>query len=139
MTLDRVTLHFAKWYGQPLTGITVEDVENWRTKRVNEGTEPATVRRDLDSLARVLTRAMKLGKIPENVVRKVERPNIDRTPKVRYLDKEEEARLREALAERDEEMRKARARRMPGVARRGTRCPPCPITAITSPPRYWSG
>ncbi len=41
-------------------------------------------------------------------MREVERPRIDRTPKVRYLDKDEEARLRERLLERDEEMRKAR-------------------------------
>lgn len=108
MTLDRVQLHFAKWYGQPLTGIGVADVESWRTKRINEGIEPSTVRRDLDTLASVLTRAMKLGHLAENVVRKVERPRIDRTPKVRYLSREEEARLREALEARDHEMRTAR-------------------------------
>jgi integrase len=108
MTLDRVKLHFAKWYGQPLSGITLADVEDWRTKRINEGTEPSTVRRDLDTLASVLTRAVKLGHLAENVVRKVERPRIDRTPKVRYLEKGEEVRLREALAARDEEMRQAR-------------------------------
>ena len=108
LTLDRVELHFGKWSSRPLTDISVADVENWRTKRINEGIEPSTVRRDLDTLASVLTRAMKLGHIPDNVVRKVERPRIDRTPKVRYLDKDEEQRLRTALAERDQEMRAAR-------------------------------
>jgi len=107
-TLDRIKLHFSKWYSQPLTALTLTDVENWRTKRINEGTEPSTVRRDLDSLSAVLTRAMKLRKITENVVRQVERPKIDRSPKVRYLSKEEEVRLRNALNERDEEMRAAR-------------------------------
>jgi integrase len=108
MTLDRVELHFAKWYGKRLAEITVEDVENWRTRRINAGKTPMTVRRDLDCLASVLTRAVKLGHLAENVVRKVERPRIDRTPKVRYLSKDEEAQLREALAQRDEEMRAAR-------------------------------
>jgi integrase len=108
MTLDRVELHFAKWYGQALTGITLADVEDWRTKRTREGTEPSTVRRDLDCLSSVLTRAVKLGHIPKNVVREIERVRIDRTPKVRYLSREEEARLREALETRDQEMRKAR-------------------------------
>jgi integrase len=107
-TLDRIQLHFSRWYSQPLTAITLADVENWRTKRINEGIEPSTVRRDLDALSSVLTRAMKLKKVAENVVRQVERPKIDRSPKVRYLSKEEEARLRGALAERDEEMRAAR-------------------------------
>jgi integrase len=109
MTLDRVALHFTKWYGQPLTGITLADVEDWRTKRISEGIEPSTVRRDLDTLSSVLTRAVKLGHIPENVVRKVERPRIDRSPKVRFLSREEEVRLREALETRDQEMRAARA------------------------------
>lgn len=107
-TLDRIKLHFEGWYGRPLAGITVDDVERWRLKRINEGITPSTIRRDLDSLASVLTRAVKLGKLPENVVRRVERPKIDRNPKVRYLDTAEEKRLRDALSERDGEMRAGR-------------------------------
>jgi integrase len=107
-TLDRVKLHFARWYGKPLTGISLADVEGWRTKRINEGIEPSTVRRDLDGLSSVLTRAMKLRKITENVCRQIERPRLDRSPKVRYLDAAEEKRLRDALCDRDQEMRDAR-------------------------------
>ena len=107
-TLDRVELHFARWFGRPLADISVADVEGWRTRRINEGTTASTVRRDLDTLASVLTRAVKLGHLAENVVRRVERPRIDRTPKVRYLSREEEVRLREALAARDAEMQAAR-------------------------------
>jgi integrase len=51
---------------------------------------------------------MKLSHVPENVVRRVERPRLDRSAKVRYLSTEEESRLRTALRERDEEMRGAR-------------------------------
>jgi integrase len=108
LTLDRVKLHFGTWFSRPLDGISIEDLENWRTKRITEGLTPGTVRRDLDCLASVLTRAMKLGHIAENVVRRVERPRIDRSAKVRYLDKDEEARLRDALRKRDGEMQKAR-------------------------------
>lgn len=107
-TLWRLKLHFSKWYGTALSAITLEDVEGWRTERINDGIAPATVRRDLDSLSSVLTRAVKLGKLKDNPVRRVERPRIDRTPKVRYLDAAEEKRLRRALSERDEEMRTAR-------------------------------
>jgi len=107
-TLDRIKLHFGSWYGRPLSGITVEDIERWRLKRINEGIEPSTVRRDLDGLSSVMTRAVRLGKLADNVVRRVERPKIDRTPKVRYLDTAEEERLRAALSERDAEMREAR-------------------------------
>jgi integrase len=107
-TLDRIKLHFEGWYGRTLASLTVDDVERWRLKRINEGITPATIRRDLDTLSSVLTRAVKLGKLTDNVVRRVERPRIDRTPKVRYLDTAEEKRLRDALRERDEEMKAAR-------------------------------
>jgi integrase len=108
-TLDRIKLHFEGWYGRTLASLTVDDVERWRLKRINEGITPATIRRDLDTLSSVLTRAVKLAKLPDNVVRRVERPRIDRTPKVRYLDAAEEKRLRDALRERDAEMQEARA------------------------------
>jgi len=108
-TLDRIKLHFENWYGRPLASLSLEDIERWRLKRINEGIEPSTVRRDLDGLSSVLTRAVKLGKLTDNVVRRVERPRIDRTPKVRYLDAAEEKRLRDALRERDAEMQEARA------------------------------
>lgn len=108
-SLDRLKLHFTKWYAWPLTDITVETIEKWRVQRINEGIEPSTVRRDLDTLASVLTRAVRAKRLTENVARQVERPKVDRTPKVRYLSKEEETQLREALTMRDEEMRAARA------------------------------
>lgn len=107
-TLDRIKLHFEHWYGRPLASLTVEDMERWRLKRINEGITPSTIRRDLDTLSGVLTRAVKLSKLTDNVVRRVERPRIDRTPKVRYLDPAEEKRLRAALRARDEEMKAAR-------------------------------
>lgn len=107
-TLDRIKLHFGDWYGRPLSALTVEDVESWRTERINEGLAPATVTRDLNTIASVLTRAVKLKKLTENVVRQVEKPKVDRRPKVRYLDPGEEQRLRTALNERDAKMRKAR-------------------------------
>lgn len=106
--LWRLNLHFSPWYSRPLSQITVEDVERWKLKRINEGIEPSTVRRDLDALSSVLTRAVKLSKLSDNPVRRVERTKVDRTPKVRYLDPTEEKRLREALIARDEEMREAR-------------------------------
>lgn len=107
-TLWRLNLHFSPWYSRPLATITVDDIERWRTKRIGEGIAPATVRRDLDALSGVLTRAVKLKKLAENPVRQVERPKVDRTPKVRYLDAAEEARLRKALRDRDAEMQDAR-------------------------------
>ncbi len=107
-TLQRLRTCYGEWYAKPLTEITVESIERWRTDRLNSGTKPTTVLRDVMTLSGVLTRAMKLDKLSTNPIRRVERPKIDRTPKVRYLDTAEEKRLRAALNDRDKEMRKAR-------------------------------
>jgi integrase len=106
--LDRIELHFGKWRAKPLTSISVADIEGWSIKRANEGIEPSTVRRDLDVLSSVLTRAYKLGVVSENVARRVERPRLDRSAKVRYLAPDEEKRLRAELAARDAKMKAAR-------------------------------
>ena len=110
--LAKLKRHFAIWNSRPLSGITAEDIENWKVRRLNEGTAPSTVLRDVMALSGVLTRAVKLSKLADNPIRRVERPRIDRTPKVRYLgslgDDGEEKRLRDALRERDAEMREAR-------------------------------
>jgi integrase len=109
MTCDRVRVLFGGWFTRPLTSITVADVEAFRQRRLTEDeVTQATVRRDLDTLAAVFTRAMKLKLITEHPVRAVERVRIDRTPKVRFLDAAEERRLREALRTRDVKMIEAR-------------------------------
>ncbi len=107
-TLQRIKTCFGEWYSTLLTEITVERIERWRVDRLKSGIEPTTVLRDVMTLSGVLTRAVKLDKLAANPIRRIERPKIDRTPKVRYLDPGEEKRLREALRERDEEMRRAR-------------------------------
>lgn len=111
-TLGKIKRHFTGWYSRPLAIITAEDVEGWKVKRLSEGAAPTTVLRDAMALSGVFTRAVKLKKITENVIRQAERPKIDRAPKVRYLgslgDPAEERRLRDALRERDDEMRAAR-------------------------------
>ena len=107
-TLAKLKRTFGTWYTRPLQGITVEDIERWRTQRLGQGAAPSTVTRTMMTLCGALTRAVKLGRLQDNPVRRVERPRIDRTPNVRYLDTGEETRLRTALAKRDLEMREAR-------------------------------
>jgi integrase len=64
--------------------------------------------RDIFTLSSVLRRAVRLGKLADNPVRWVDKPRIDRRPKIRFLDPPEEARLRAALNARDAEMSQAR-------------------------------
>jgi integrase len=125
-TLARIEACFSKWYSQPLGVIDVEQIEKWRTARLTEGAAPATVMRDITSLSGALSHAVKLKKLTENPVRHVDKPKIDRNPKVRYLDAAEEKRLREALAARDLEAREARARTLAGRRKQHADLEPIP-------------
>jgi integrase len=109
-SLERTKRNFGPWYFEPLTAITPERIETWKLGRFAKGATPPTVLRDLGALGGTLTRAVKLGKLAENPVRRVDKPRLDRSAKVRYLDREEEKRLRAALTERDDEGKAARAR-----------------------------
>lgn len=103
-TLEKLRLLFGSWFAEPLSAITVERLELWKSRRLNNGLKGTTVTRDLYALSSVLTRAVRVGRLTSNPIRKVEKPRIDRHPKVRFLDRDEEARLRRVLHERDQAM-----------------------------------
>jgi len=126
-TLSTLERHFGRWGAEPLTAISLERAETWKTARLAEGLKPTSVLRYAAALSGVLTRAEKLGRIGMNPMRRMDKPRIDRTPKVRYLDAAEEKRLREALAERDAEMRAARD--SANVWRRARKHDPLPVLA----------
>jgi len=107
-TLEKLNRLFGTWFSEPLTAITIERIESWKIRRVNVGCSGTTLLRDMFTLSSVLSRAVKLGKLAENPIRKVEKPRIDRRPKIRFLDDAEESRLRETLQTRDAKMRAAR-------------------------------
>jgi integrase len=56
----------------------------------------------------VVDRLAELRSAPANPIRRLDKPRIDRRPKVRFLDEAEESRLRAALQARDVEMIEAR-------------------------------
>ena len=107
-TLEKLHRLFRTWYAEPLASITAERIELWKARRLRTGRKPTTVLRDLFTLSSVLGRAVKVGELPTNPIRRVDKPRFDRRPKVRFLDDAEESRLRNALQERDLEMRSAR-------------------------------
>jgi integrase len=107
-TLEKLHRLFGTWFDEPLTTITIERLESWKIRRLNTGRKPITVLRDLFTLSSVLSRAVKLGLLVENPIRRVDKPRIDRRAKIRFLDDAEESRLRETLTARDAKMRAAR-------------------------------
>lgn len=100
-TLSQVQLHFSPWFDLPLGSITTEMIDTHMTKRLAQGAKASSVRRDTDALAGMLTQAVKRGLITVSPMKKVEKPKLDRNPKVRFLSVDEERRLRATLAERD--------------------------------------
>jgi hypothetical protein len=84
-TLEKLYRHFRTWYPEPLTAITVERVESWKARGLNEGRSGATVLRDLFTLSSVLRRAVMEGELTENPVRRVEKPRIDRRGRCAFL------------------------------------------------------
>jgi len=57
-TLEKLHRHFRTWYPEPLTAITVERVEAWKARRLNEGRSPSNcLARPLHTLKRAQTRS----------------------------------------------------------------------------------
>lgn len=104
-TLNRC---FNKLFSKPLTEITPSILEQWRIKRLNEGISNATLNRDIGVLKSLMTKAAEWGHIKESPLKNLKLFKIDRAPKVRYLSFEEEKRLRQALLERDNQLKQDR-------------------------------
>jgi integrase len=100
-TVNRIQRCFSRWFLHKLDEITPDLIEDWKIARFRKGRTASTVLRDIATLSAILTRAVRMGKLEDNPVRRVDKPKIDRRPQVRFLDPAEEARLRKALIDRD--------------------------------------
>lgn len=84
------------WWEVPLTKITAGMIEDMKAvRRQTHGNSDGTIRRGLSRLAAVFSYAHKHG-IENNAFEKVQLPK-DRAGKIRFLDDEERARLKQAL------------------------------------------
>ncbi|HFK9734004.1 site-specific integrase [Legionella pneumophila subsp. fraseri] len=104
-TLAGLIRCYKAFFSKPLGEITPALVEQWRVKRLNEGTSQATLNRNITMLKSLMNKAVEWGFLKENALGKLKPYKIDRSPKIRYLSFAEEARLREALIERDNQLR----------------------------------
>lgn len=107
-TLAGLTRCYKTFFPKPLTEITPVLIEQWRVKRLNEGTAQATLNRNITMLKSLLTKAEEWGFLKENALKNLKPYKVDRSPKIRYLSLEEEKRLRNALIERDNQLRQER-------------------------------
>ncbi len=109
-TIDSIRYSFPKLMKQPLSKITVSYMESWRTERLDSGIKPSTINRCVNALRGVLTKAVEWEVIDEHPLKKLKALHVDSAAKIRYLNSEEETRLLQALADRDQELKDARAR-----------------------------
>lgn len=107
--LDRLRAHFIDEFGnKKLPDITPWLIEKWRTKRKKAGRAATTINRDIAALRAALSKAVQWNLLSENPLRTVKQLRTDKTGIVRYLTKDEEKRLRNALEARDRTLIKKR-------------------------------
>jgi integrase len=95
-TIKAFKSSFPKLMGFQLSDITAWEIEKWRNERLSSGVKPATVNHQISVIQGCLSRAVEWGVIDSHDLRKVKTLPVDNS-KVRYLSKDEEARLRESL------------------------------------------
>ncbi len=84
-------------------------IDKWRGKKLKEGLSKSTLNRDLSALKAAMNKAVEWDLIDSNPVAKAKLYSLDVNASVRYLTPEEEKRLRAALLDRDEHLRKRRS------------------------------
>ena len=114
----RILAQFADFADTSLDGLEAKAVEDWRTKRLQDGVGLNTCNRDLAALKSAMAKAKAWKFIAVNPLIEVQQAKVDSTRK-RYLSDAEERRLRKALANRDANGRDARARANDWRAERG--------------------
>ena len=107
-TMTRLRVIFASMLDKKLGDITPLDIEKWRTNRLNSGTKPSTVNRDLDDLKSSLTKAALWLDGFVSPLANIKRIKTDSNKKVRFLSPDEEQRLRTALDQREKRLREER-------------------------------
>jgi integrase len=115
-TVANIRAQFSDFDAKPLTAITPLAIEKFKAKRMRgdadegiKGVSPTTVNRDLDRIRAALGKAVEWGMLPVNPLAGVKRSKVEDESRVRFLNAAEEARLRAALATREDERRRRRA------------------------------
>lgn len=91
----------------PLEDINHWMIDRWRAERLKASKKPSTVNRDITSLKALLAKAIEWELLTTHPLAKLKPIKTDKNSKVRYLQPEEEIRLRTALVQRDQCIGKA--------------------------------
>jgi integrase len=109
-TLGRLRANFPDLQNKKLDEINAWVVEKGRSARLKAGAKATTVNRDLDDLRSALGKAVAWKLLDVHPLTDVKRSRTDDNAGVRFLDEDEEKRLRAALDAREERIRAERDR-----------------------------
>jgi len=98
---------FKEFLDHDIDKITPFQIEKWRNRKAKDGLASSTINYYLNTLKGALSRAVDWGIIEKHDLNKVKPVKKDNTV-VRYLSTQEEARLRKALTDRDQEIKTGR-------------------------------
>jgi integrase len=108
-TIAAIDSVFRDLYERELRSVSAFDIERVKSQRLKANIKPSTVNRDLSRIRGAFSRAVDWGLIAENPLKTVKQVKGGDDSRVRYLSKDEDRRLRKALAAREQERRKRRA------------------------------
>jgi len=108
-TVARLRACFVEFEDKKLHEVNAWIVEKWRSARLKNGRKASTINRDITALKALLAKAIEWGMLDVHPLAKIKPIAIDRQPRVRYLNENEESRLRAALEAREQRIRTARA------------------------------
>ena len=99
---------FSEFHKDKLDQITTWKLEKWRSKKLKGGIKKGTVNRYIAALKAAFNRAIDWGIKIENPVSVIKQYKEDPIPKTRFLEPDEEKRLRAALDAREDRIREER-------------------------------
>jgi integrase len=132
-TITRIRTAFAGFLVLDLDAITEARVKDWRAARLAAGIARTTIDREVGMLSTLLTHAARVSGLSAANPLSGLRPLVKaatRTNTLRFLAADEEQRLRQALADRDNRLRAQRTRMNAWLAARGR------PALVDHPPHY---
>ena len=108
-TVQRIHSNFFHLMIRPLNEINLWVIEKWRSEQLKRGKAKTTINRDITTLKACLSKAVEWELLDANPLQKLKPIRTDGLTRTRYLTALEESALRNALAEREEQLRYKRA------------------------------
>ena len=107
-TVRRIRSNFEHLIHRPLHDINLWVIEKWRSVELKRGKAKTTINRDVTTLKACLSKAVEWEALDANPLQQLKPIRTDASSRARYLTAAEESALRNALTERDEQLRKNR-------------------------------